>query len=363
LARKHIGLGLCKDLVFSILSMSKHDYYYQSKGIGNKGRKQSQTTLLIDSKGVPKPISNDIVIQMMIETLYQPETAYGYRAMTVSLQHDGLIINHKKVYRMMADFQLLNDRNQKPAKNYVKFRRVYPQGPLEVLEMDIKFQWVSERAQYAFILTVIDCFTRKVLYWAVAFSIKQNAVKTAWEEIILNYLQPYQMLKKDISIEIRNDNDTRFAAKEIQRFFKENHLNQVFTHPYTPQENGHIESFHAILGRSLDKKEFKTLDSLQLHLKGFYKIYNETRLHGSLDHLAPNTFWTMWNQNLIEKKETKNKPTKFYLKIPHYLLSGNGKLREVSPELEELIIKMHGPNTLDVLSVQRSPSVVSPSQN
>jgi transposase InsO family protein len=39
------------------------------------------------------------------------------------------------------------------------------------------------------------------------------------------------------------------SAKLIQEFFKENYLNQVFTHPYTPQENGHIESFHAILAK------------------------------------------------------------------------------------------------------------------
>ncbi|MGL4363541.1 MAG: transposase [Cellulosilyticaceae bacterium] len=358
-----MGLGLDRSITFSTLTITKHDYYYQSKGIGNKGRKQSESTLLIDSKGVIKVISNQIVLDMILETLYQPETQYGYRAMTSSLQHDGLIINHKKVYRIMAEYQLLNDRNQKPAKNYVKHRRVYPQGPLEVLEMDIKFQWVMDQAKYAFILTVIDCFTRKVLYWTVAYSIKQNIVKQAWQEVILNYLQPYQMLKKEITIEVRNDNDTRFAAKEVQSFFKENHLNQVFTHPYTPQENGHIESFHAILGRSLNRKEFKSLENLQNHLNDFYRIYNETRLHGSLDHLTPTTFWNMWNLNLIERKEVKNKPAKFYLKIPHYLLSGNGNLREVSPELEELIIKMHGPNTLDVLSVQRSPSFVSPPQN
>jgi hypothetical protein len=35
------------------------------------------------------------------------------------------------------------------------------------------------------------------------------------------------------------------APKDLE-FFVENHLNQVFTHPYTTQENGHIESFHAI---------------------------------------------------------------------------------------------------------------------
>ncbi|MFV0248937.1 MAG: hypothetical protein ACK5H1_08250 [Tenacibaculum sp.] len=28
-------------------------------------------------------------------------------------------------------------------------------------------------------------------------------------------------------------NDKRFSANMIQAFFKENHLHQVFTHPYT----------------------------------------------------------------------------------------------------------------------------------
>jgi putative transposase len=265
-------LGVNRDLVFKTTEITKHQYYYRQT-TKVRGRKTSEITYKINAKGELKYITNSIVIDMIINTLYLPETAYGYRAMTASLQHDGLIINHKKVYRLMREYQLLNDRNQRPAKNYVRYRRVYPKGPLEVLEMDIKFQWISERAQYAFILTIIDCFTRKVLYWTVAFSIKKGAVKTAWEHTILTYLQPYQMLKKDIVVEVRNDNDTRFAAKEIQSFFKENHISQVFTHPYTPQENGHVESFHAILGKSLRNREFKTLDQLEKHLNNFYKIY------------------------------------------------------------------------------------------
>ncbi len=190
-----------------------------------------------------------------------------------------------------------------------------------------------------------------------------NENLTSWEEIIIKFLQPYNLLQKEITVEIRNDNDTRFTAKEVQEFFKENKLNQVFTHPYTPQENGHIESFHAILGRALGPKEFKTINDLEQHLKHFYKIYNTKRLHGSLDHLAPDVFWKLWNQNLINMTESKNKPTAFKLALPHYQLSGNGNLREVSPELIELANKMYGPNTLIQLSVQRSPSVVSPPQN
>lgn len=50
--------------------------------------------------------------------------------------------------------------------------------------------------------------------------------------------------KEKLAILKENDNDSRFAAKTVQDYFHENHINQVFTHPYTPQENGHIEFYH-----------------------------------------------------------------------------------------------------------------------
>ena len=98
-----------------------------------------------------------------------------------------------------------------------------------------------------------------MLGWVAAMKITQHTVKTIWEDIIIGHLQPNDMLARGINIEVRNDNDKRFYAKLVQDFFKENCLNRVFTHPYTPQKNGHIESFHAILGRSLDKYHFETI--------------------------------------------------------------------------------------------------------
>lgn len=82
------------------------------------------------------------------------------------------------------------------------------------------WMWASDQARYAFILTLIDCFTRKVPYWEIAFSVKSDQVKKAWEYIILSYLQPCQIIKNAIDVEIRNDNDTRFAYKDIRGFFK-----------------------------------------------------------------------------------------------------------------------------------------------
>jgi transposase InsO family protein len=55
--------------------------------------------------------------------------------------------------------------------------------------MDIKFVWVEEYKMHCYVLTTIDTFTRIVLHWMVAYSIKKQDVKRAWEHIIINHSQ------------------------------------------------------------------------------------------------------------------------------------------------------------------------------
>lgn len=334
MARDYIAQGLTRDRVLQICEISKYRYY--NDPTGNKGgASPSTTTMKIDERNELIEVSNLEVIDEMVKIKSNPETDYGYRAMSAALCLLGYIINHKKVYRLMGLYQLLLDRSAKNKRQYVKYRRVSPKGPLEVIEMDIKFQWVQQHSRYAYILTVLDTFTRKVLDWTVGYSIKQEQVKELWEQIIVNHLQPSDMLAKGIAVELRNDNDSRFAAKMIQDYLETNYINQVFTHPYTPQENGHIESFHAILGRSLDPEIFMTIADLEKHLDHFYTIYNTIRLHGSLDHLSPDLFCRLWERDLIHRIELSNNRYKLKLKVPHYLISGNGDLREVSSILKD----------------------------
>jgi len=305
-------------------------------------------------------------VDQIARTKADPETDYGYRAMTADLMLKGYLINHKKVYRLMREYHLLRSKLQMKPRKYVRYGRVHPQAPLRILEMDIKFQWVHRHSRYAFILTILDTFTRRTLAWTVSYSIKQEQVKSLWTKVIIEHLQPAGLIENGIVVELRNDNDTRFAAKSVQKYFKENKINQVFTHPYTPQENAHIESFHAILSRSLERKEFKTIDQLEIHLKRFYKVYNRIRVHGSLDHLPPFLFSKLWAMGLIDRIEQKYNRVKFKLKVPHYLILGNGNLREVSSLpaqlagiLSHICKEVNGAITLQQPLVQRQPSVVS----
>lgn len=324
----YIFRGMKRDKALVIAGISRHQYYYKPKK-GKRGRSASQITLRISIENEDR-VPNQVVVEQIKAIQSDPDTNYGYHKMTYALLILGFIINHKKVYRLMFENSLLRDRTKKPGKTYVKYRRVMPGSPLEIMEMDVKYVWVEEYRRNAFILTVLDTYTRVSLHWYVAYQIRQAQVKSIWEYIIENYLQPYNCLGKKMQIEIRNDNDSRFIARTVQEFFKENSLVQVFTHPYTPQENGHIESFHAILSERLSRQLFWSLADLEQCLILFYEKYNNHRLHSSTCYLPPKVFWNCWEKGLVERiVDQKQRKMKFKLLIPYHELSGNMNLREV----------------------------------
>ena len=197
-----------RDTALYISGVSKHKYYYQSSP-KKRGKKPTSTTCKIGEDGY-YPVPDEILVKDIIAIQDDPDTNYGYHKMTFALRFLGYMINHKKVYRLMKEQHLLKDMHKKAAREFVKYRKVMPCGPLEVLEMDIKFVWVEQYKRHALVLTVIDTFTRMVLFKTSAYSIKQGQIKLAWEHIIENYLQPYDCLSKGIHVEIRNDNDSRF---------------------------------------------------------------------------------------------------------------------------------------------------------
>ena len=232
--------------------------------------------------------------------------------------------------------------------------------------MDIKMAWIEQDRRNAYILTIIDTFTRVVLHWVMGYRMRWAQVKAAWEQVIVTHLQPADLLRKALHIELRNDNGPQFAATRIREFLKENHISQVFTHPYTPQENGHIESFHAILKKCIQQGPVWLFAELEQRLTLFYEKYNNERLHGSLAFLPPHTFWQLWNTDKIERIELSQKKVKFKLKIPRYKISGNMNLREVPCSNSKPLnggenlpgSEVNGPETPQTTSVQQSPSVV-----
>lgn len=319
-------MGLRLERCLELTRLTRHQYYYKPKKNGRPGRPKSTTTLKKEAKDL-RVYSNESVVDIIKQRQMDIDLQSGYKRMTSALMLMGFIINAKKVYRLMSENQLLLTKPKATNKEYAKYRLLTPKEPLSSFEMDIKHVYCTEKRRYAYVLTIIDTFTRVVLYWEVRYSIKHQQIIKAWESIIGYIIQSYSHNREEIHIEVRNDNGSQFSAKSLRSFFKENGLHHVFTHPYTPQENGHVESFHAILSKSLDQYCFWSIEELEKRLDVFYHKYNNERIHGSTAHLTPVLFWRLWNEGKIERKEMSKRKVKFSLIGKYQELSGNTSQR------------------------------------
>jgi transposase InsO family protein len=312
-----MGKGLKRDQCLEIVGLSKNQFYYTSKGT-KPGPTPTATTRWRDPNTlISYEVDNVEVVQKIIEIKLNPDHTNWYRMIAVTLAIRGYYINHKKVYRLMQSYVLLEPPRKKTGRNFVQYRRVIPEGPLRVIEMDIKYIWIYEIRKYAMVLTVLDTFTRYVLDWSVGYSMKKEQVQEVWEYVVASYLQPRGFLTEAIDIEVRNDNGKQFSSHLITQFFKENKIHQVFTHPYTPEENGHVESFHDILGLALKKDKFRSLSMLEQRLERFYTCYNNDRSHSGTRGVPPSKFWALCDMDKIDVIPLEKRKVKFQLNVAY----------------------------------------------
>ena len=336
LCRTYMQAGLKRSDVLGITGLSRHQLYHRSKG-ERLGRKPTISTPWLDARtGQLIEVDNAVVVDRIRAYKADPDHNHYYKSITIQLCMEGYWINHKKVYRLMKQALLLQKARRTRGRKFVTFRRVCPLEPLRILEMDIKYYWIDGKKSYAYVLTIIDTFTRYVLAWCVGFEMRQSQVRELWQYVIATYLQGLDLGQNGgIHIEVRNDNGKQFSAKMIQQFFAENYLGQVFTHPYTPQENAHVESFHKTIGKAVKNEYFATLLDLEMRLETFYTTYNNSRSHGSIALLSPAYFWELFNQNQIEVIPKDKRRLKFKLKIPYQ------KVRQ-QPNIERYFYPIEG---------------------
>ena len=275
-----------------------HSSYYRTPSLGNKGNKPSKLTYH-DSKGW---VTQSTVLGSIKNILSHEFIDCGYRLMNSYLQKEGYTINHKKLYRIMKEERLLKLENRikrsGSGRKFVKFRKVNTSRPFECLEMDIKMVWIPNVGKNAYLLSIIDVHTRKILKDYFSFSIKQDKVISVLSDLFLDLQYPE-------SVVIRSDNGSQFIANSVREYLGLIGVQQEFTHVATPEENAHIEAYHGILKKEVFQRvDYRTFGEIELILKRYVIFYNNTRLHGLLGRITPMEKWNQDKHLVLTNKLT-----------------------------------------------------------
>lgn len=129
----------------------------------------------------------------------------------------------QKVNRLRKENNLLYGApiRPKPFKgNFIRFRSVQAERPLQYLTMDIKYVHVYGTGRDALLLTIMDIYSRKVLIYMLRHHIKKGNVLLLLSLMLLEY--------KVEGLSTRNDNGAQFIAQAVREYLKEKVVYQEF---------------------------------------------------------------------------------------------------------------------------------------
>jgi transposase InsO family protein len=162
--------------------------------------------------------------------------------------------------------------------------------------MDIKMVWIPSAGKNAYLLSVIDVHTRRILRDYFSFSIKQAQVIALFSDLFKSYQYPE-------SVVIRSDNGSQFIASNVREYWGLIGVDQEFTHIATPEGNAHIEAYHGILKKEVFARfDYRTFGEIEQILKRYVVFYNNHKLHGLLGRVTPMEKWDR-GQHLIPMKK------------------------------------------------------------
>jgi len=258
--------------VLKILGIKKSTFYYKRKVKTQKKKYKKEDEKIYNE--IKKTFENEF-------------NNYGYRKITVLLKNNGFHINKKKVYRIMKENNVLLKKKTSSIplnKKFVNIRKMKAEKPLNCFQMDIKYIYIHSVKRNAFLLAVIDIFTRKIVSFKFAFSVTQSDVCDCVHSFIKSESISHPFT-------IRTDNGPQFNSHSFAAFCSSFNINHEFTHFATPKEDAFIESFFSIVQSDIVNRFFIDSFSLAFNLiSDFIFHYNHFRPHSSLSYKSPVQF-------------------------------------------------------------------------
>jgi putative transposase len=205
--------------------------------------------------------------------------------MTSSLRRIGIIINHKKVRKLM---KMLNLKAIYPGpntsmRNHAELVYPYLLKDLEINHFNQVWQtdisYIRVGTGFMYLTGIIDVYSRKALSYRVSNSLSALACIDVLEDATSKYGKP------EI---INSDQGSQYTSDLWIKKVRELNIKISMTGKGRCNDNAYIERFwRTVKYEWLKLKFIPTVDKLKMELKEFIKWYNYERPHQSLGYLTP----------------------------------------------------------------------------
>jgi transposase InsO family protein len=211
------------------------------------------------------------------------------------LRRDGLLVNHKRVLRLMRADNLLCLRTKAFVPATTESRhgwQVVPNLARNLVLTGLDQLWVADITyirlleEFVYLAIVLDAFSRRVIGWALEDHVQADLTVAALTMALAQRRPAYGSLIH------HSDRGVQYACPDYTTALERHGIQASMSRVGNPYDNARAESFMKTLKHEeIDGRDYRDIQCARREIGGFIeKVYNRQRLHSALGYRPPAEF-------------------------------------------------------------------------